>query len=90
MNWRLGLTISIDPDAVKDYLFDWTDWLGTDTIASYVLTPAAGMTLPTESNTATGVTAWVTFTTTADLKCHIVTAAGREDDRTVTFEVVEH
>ena len=29
-----------DPDAVLDYEFDWSAWLGTDTIATHTVTAA--------------------------------------------------
>ena len=81
-----------DPDAVLDYKFDWSAWLGTDTITSHTVTAATGLTVDSTEATTTAVTVWlgggtegVTYTVT----CHIVTAAGREDDRTVTVTVQE-
>lgn len=75
----------IDSDAVLDYEFDWSAWLDGDTISSYSLS-ATGITVDSDSNTTTAVTVWVSAPSSgATLTCHIVTAAGREDDRTMTF-----
>lgn len=85
----------MDPDAVLDYKFDFGDegtWLGTDTIASHTVTAATGLTVASSTATSTAVTAWLsggTVGTSYDVTCHVVTAAGREDDRTVTVTVQE-
>ena len=78
----------IDPDAKKDYVFDWSGFLGADTIDSYVLTPVGDVEIVNDSRTDTAVTVWVREVgdgATGSVTCHIVTAAGREDDRTMTF-----
>lgn len=81
-----------DDDAVLDYEFDWAAWLGTDTIASHTVTAATGLTVESSTATTTAVTAWLSggsVGTSYAVTCHIVTAAGREDDRTVTVTVQE-
>jgi hypothetical protein len=81
-----------DPDAVLDYEFDWSAWLGTDTIATHTVTAAAGLTVDSTEATTTTVTAWLSGGSVGAsyaVACHIVTAAGREDDRTVTITVQE-
>ena len=81
-----------DPDAVLDYEWDWAAWLGTDTIASHTVTAATGLTVDTSEATDTAVTVWLSGGTvgqTYSVTCHVVTAAGREDDRTVTVTVME-
>lgn len=81
-----------DPDAVLDYEWDWAAWLGTDTIASHTVTAATGLTVDSTEATTTTVTAWLSGGTVGQsyaVTCHIVTAAGREDDRTVTVTVLE-
>ena len=78
----------IDPDAKKDYVFDWAAFLDADTIDSYVLTAAGVVEIVNDSRTDTAVTVWVRDVgdgATGSVTCHIVTAAGREDDRTMTF-----
>lgn len=81
-----------DPAAVLDYEFDWSAWLGADTIATHTVTAAAGLTVDSSTATTTAVTAWLSGGTVGEsyaVTCHIVTAAGREDDRTVTVTVRE-
>ena len=81
-----------DPDAVLDYEWDWAAWLGTDTIASHTVTAATGLTVDTSEATTTAVTAWLSGGSVGmsyAVTCHVVTAAGREDDRTVTVTVME-
>lgn len=78
----------IDPDAKKDYVFDWTAFLGADTIASYTLTATGDVTIASDSQTDTAVTVWVSGVddgAVGSIVCHVVTAAGREDDRTMVF-----
>lgn len=79
-----------DPEAVLDYEVDWSDWLDTDTIASSTWTVADGITKDSDSNTTTTATIWLsggTAGTTYELLNHIVTNAGREDERTVKITV---
>jgi hypothetical protein len=59
-----------------------------DTIDSYALTPVGDVEIANDSRTDTAVTVWVREVgdgATGSVTCHIVTAAGREDDRTMTF-----
>lgn len=80
----------MDPDAVLDYQFNWGDWLGADTIASYTVTATAGLTVDSSTATSTAVTAWLSGGSVGAsyaVTCHIITAAGREDDRTVIVTV---
>lgn len=77
-----------DPDAVLDYEFDWSAWLGADTIATHTVTAPAGLTVDSTEATTTTVTMWLSGGTDGAsyaVTCHIVTAAGREDDRTATI-----
>lgn len=89
-----------DPDAVLDYLFDWasntnsngtTDWLQSgETITDHTITATTGITVDSSAlvNTATSVVAWLsggTAGTKYNVTCHIVTSAGREDDRTIVI-----
>ena len=81
-----------DPNAVLDYEWDWSAWLGTDTIASHTVTAATGLTVDSSTATSTAVTAWLSGGSVGAsyaVTCHVVTAAGREDDRTVTVTVME-
>jgi hypothetical protein len=87
------MTFTKDPDAVLDYEFDWSDWLATgDGIASHTVTPDTGLTVDSDSATSTAVTVWLsggTVNENYNVVCHIVTTAGREDDRTAVIAVQE-
>lgn len=81
-----------DPQAVLDYAIDWAAWLGDDTIAESTWTAPAGITIDSSESSATAATVWVSGGTvgqTYRLTNHIVTAAGREEDRTITLTVQE-
>lgn len=86
-----------DPDGVLDYGIDWSSWLGDDTIASSDWMVPTGITEvddddhPT-TNTTTTTTIWLSGGTsgvTYRIVNHIVTAAGREDDRSIYIRVAD-
>ncbi len=78
-----------DPNAVLDYTWDWSEWLtGAETISSATVTAPTGLTLDSQSNTTTTVTAWLSGGTAISeyaVSCRIVTSDGRTDDRTITI-----
>ena len=79
-----------DPDASLDYGFDWSAWLGTDTIATSTWTVDSGITKGATSNTTTTTTVWLsggTVGTTYNAVNRIVTAGGRTNDHTLTVRV---
>ncbi len=80
-----------DPDALLDYVFDWSAWVATgETIASKVVTVPAGITLTSSPYTGTTVTAWVSGGTvgqTYPVACRITTNQGRTDERTLFLQV---
>ncbi len=81
-----------DPDAVLDYEIDWSAWLGTDTISSSTWTVPSGLTEDSSTNTTTTATIWLsggTEGTRYEVVNHIVTAGGREEDRTIQIVVRE-
>ncbi len=55
------MTFKKDPDAVLDYQWRWSSWLDVgETIVSYTVTPAAGITVDSDALTdGTTVTAWL-------------------------------
>ena len=78
-----------DPQAHLDYAVDWSPWLDGDTIASVAWTVPAGLTLESQSHTATVATAWLSggeVGVTYTVVCEVTTAAGRVDDRTLVIE----
>ncbi len=91
-----------DPSAVLDYVFDWAantsgadteieDWLAAgETISSYTVTVAAGLTKDSDSRSGGRVTAWLSGGTAGQdytVTCRIVTSAGRTDERSAVIRV---
>lgn len=91
------LTIDFDWDAYLDVSWTWAEdpdpWLEPDeTIVNQVVTPPSGLEVDQvgRNDDNTIVTAWVKVTDRdavtsprASISCHIVTSAGREDDRSI-------
>jgi hypothetical protein len=79
-----------DPQAILDYVVDWTDWLSSDTISVVAWVVPAGITNPSISNTTKTATIWLSSGTAGnsyDITCRITTAGGRTDERTITVSV---
>ena len=77
-----------DPDAVLDYKIDWSDWLGSDTISESSWTVPSGIMKDSDSKTSTSATIWLSGGTDGEeytVTNHIVTASGREEDRSITI-----
>ena len=81
-----------DPQAVLDYAFDWTAWLGTDLITQATVT-ASDATLIVGAPTITDgkVVVWLSGGTIgvrpAQVTCTITTAGGRTDERTAPIYI---
>jgi hypothetical protein len=82
--------IKKDASAVLDYTWDWSDWLGDDTISSSTVV-GTGCTIDSSTDTTTTVTGWISGGTTVSpsATCHITTAGGRQEDRTIIFEMTD-
>lgn len=81
-----------DPAEKLDYTFDWTAWLGTDTIQTYTVTVPTGITKISDSVNAGKVVVWLsggTVGTMYNIVCHVITAAGREGERTIALVIVD-
>ena len=80
-----------DPNAVLDYVIDWSDWLGaSETISSSAFTVATGLTKDSESDTDTTAIVWLSGGTAGTdylVTCRITTNQARTDDRSVTIRV---
>lgn len=91
-----------DPSAKLDYIFDWapqknnrdlSDWLLVgETISSYTITVASGLTHISDSliDSNTAVVVWLSGgvdLTDYTVSCKIVTSMAREDSRSVTIPV---
>ena len=81
-----------DPDAVLDYGFDWSEWLGTDTIATSTWAADTGITIDSETETTTTTTVWLsggTIDAEYEILNEIVTAGGRTENRTLTIKIAD-
>lgn len=84
-----------DPNAVLDYPMDWSAWLPEgDTIISVTVTAPDDITVAPDPEIVAGhiVVAWLAGGEQGgkyDVKYHIETAQGREDDRSITLVVKE-
>lgn len=89
-----GLKIQ-DPQAIKDYKIDWSDWLADaptpgDTISASSWTVHTDLTATTEGFDDDSATIWLaggTVGETYEIINHITTAAGREDDCTFKLRI---
>lgn len=86
VTWKPGLQIPHDPGAVEDYVWNWADWLGSETLSTATLTAEDGLTATVQStgtSTVTmrlaGGTAGARYRVTA----HATSSAGREQSRSV-------
>lgn len=86
-------TFTKDPDAVLDYVFDWTPWLADgETITDHIVEATTDLTIDAHSAVDGAVTVWLsggTAGTRYSVGCRITTSAGRTDDRTFTVSVRE-
>lgn len=80
-----------DPHATLDYGFNWSDWLETgESISSYTITSACGITKASDSNTSASVIVWLSggaVGTRYDVACKITTNKNRIDERTIKIDV---
>lgn len=87
--WSDGLTLKLDPNAVEDYRFDWNDWLGTETIATAVaISESCQAAVQFSENGRVAVRVWAALAG-AKVTCRVTSNAGRVQDRTIHFEVIE-
>ena len=79
-----------DPDAVLEYINDWSAWLVSDTISTSTWVVPTGITKDSDTKTTTSATIWLsggTAGTDYSIVNRIVTAAGRTDDRTIKVRI---
>ena len=84
-------TMTKDPDATLDYVFDWSGWLEAgETISSHTVTVDTGLTKDSDSESSGVVTAWLSGGTAGDkynVACEITTSLGRTDERTIEIRM---
>ena len=81
-----------DPQATLDYGFDWSRWLGTDTIATSAWTVPSGLVGTNEASTDTTTTVWLSGGVAGmeyRVTNAITTAGGRTEQRTMLIQVEE-
>ena len=83
-----------DPNAVLDYLFDWTAWLAptADAIASVTWLLSPGLTKVSSSFTPGTASVFVSggvLNTTEKITCRITTTGGRTDDRSIALKITD-
>lgn len=81
-----------DPDSVKDYKLNWSEWLSGDTIVSSSWVNTSGITIDSASHDNGIVTVWVSggvSGTVAQSTNIITTAAGRTEDQ-IVYWVIEN
>ena len=79
-----------DPDDVLDFVIDWSQWLGDDTIAASTWIMPSGITENSSQFSNTTATIWVaggTDGTLYSITNRITTASGRQRDQSVTLPV---
>lgn len=83
-----------DPDAVLDYQVDWSSWLSATSPVDSIVTSSwaaeAGITIDSQSSSSTTATVWLSGGQRGrqyEVRNRIVTAGGRQDDRTIYISV---
>lgn len=80
-----------DPSAKLDYTLNWGEWLQEDDdtiLEATVPNPPSGVTIVSVGHTPTTTTVWIsggTAGTSYDVTVRILTAGGRQDERTITI-----
>ena len=86
-------TIPKDPDAVLDYVFNWSAWLENgETISSHTITVGSGITKDSDSESSGIVTIWLSGGTHGNdylVECEVVTSMGRTDERSINIRCRE-
>ena len=91
----MSFTAHKDKDATLDYEFDWSAWLGTDTITASAWIVPSGITNEGESFSDTATLIWLSGGVTGETYevVNRITTTGtsrtRIDDRTLTVGIVE-
>lgn len=85
-----------DPATIADYAIDWTAWLAGDTIDESEWTVPDDLTVDSDAQTTTQTSVWLSAGTAAidyrkthTLTNHIITVAGREEDKTIYIQMRE-
>jgi hypothetical protein len=77
-----------DPAAVLDFSWDWSAWLGSDTISTATVTAESGLTVNSSGVVGGVVTGWLSGGSvgiTYMVTCQVVTVGGRTDERSISI-----
>jgi hypothetical protein len=88
------LVFQKDPDAVLDYIIDWSPWLGEDTLSTSTwiapAEPSGPPTVNSDTNDDSTATIWLSAGVLGNdyaFVNRVTTTGGRTEDRTVTFKI---
>lgn len=85
IKWKPGLVLPRDPDSVRDYTADFTEWLEGETISTVVVT-AVNCTAVKGAQTGDTVKVRVSaVTAAATVSLRVTTASGAVEDFTIGF-----
>jgi hypothetical protein len=79
-----------DPDAVLDYVWDWSQWLDGDIILSHNVFAQGGLTVNNTEKVGGTIKAWIKDGIEGIqywVTCRVTTVGGRTDDRTIQILV---
>jgi len=79
-----------DPNAIKDYTLDWSEWLDDDTISTSSWSVPTGITKVTDSTTSTTTIIWLSSGTQGsdyELFNTITTAGGRTERALLKIQI---
>ena len=85
IKWTPGMKIQMDPDAVLDYTFDFTEWLDGGTLAAVNATPTNCVAVAAAIEGATVKVRVSNVQSGASVKLRATMADGQADDFTVGF-----
>lgn len=88
----MGKSFIKDADSTLDYVFDWSEWLGTNTISSYEVIVPEGLTKESDSQADGKVTVWLSGGACGErytVTCRITTSAGRIEDRSMVLQIMD-
>lgn len=88
----MAQTFNKDPSAIKNYGFDWSAFLGNDTITTSSWIVPAGITKQSESNTTTRAIIWLSGGTHGEdylVTNQITTSGGVTEQMSLKIQVRE-
>lgn len=87
-----GANVLKDPGARLAYGFDWSEWLGADTITASTWTVPADLTVYAQDFDTTSTEVVLSGGTVGEIHMctnHITTAAGYEDERSIRVRMIQ-